>query len=217
MWLLNFAAKLQVHRVLFGFSVAEADKISNAANWFQWIVETTTTIVNDSKEFTSFKNLMRYGAENVAMVLPAFNLPPVPPGGVDPISGVFSIVRRYAQRIKSNDNYTPGFGQDFGIIGPEEDFDPALYSTFIVVKVFSTYREIHFIKGHAQDVVIYIRPVGSTEWQVLGSGTTSPVVDNRAAPQPVAMEFMAKGRISNAEIGVESNIVQVNYGGTTVA
>ena len=79
------------------------------------------------------------------------------------------------------------------------------------------HREVHFIKGQAEDVVVYAREVGSSIWTRLNSGTTSPIVDSRAAPQPVAMDFMAKGRIKNVEIGLPSNIVQVNYGGTTVA
>ena len=57
---------------------------------------------------------------------------------------------------------------------------------------------------------------GQTAWTFLGRDTVSPYIDTRPLAQPntpETREYMARGVIADAEVGVDSDIVVLVYGG----
>jgi hypothetical protein len=75
---------------------------------------------------------------------------------------------------------------------------------------------ITFVKGKLSGVYIYTRLKGEINWILLAYDTYSPYDDNRPlaeAGKPEHREYMAIGAIKDKEVTLQSDIIEVVFGG----
>ncbi len=216
-WLNNFAEKKETHAALFGFDSTSVTQTEQDALMFAYIVGVIDQNKQDSQEFTTYKKILRDGPKSQpTATFPSYE-PPAPVPTIVP-ADIFGRVSDDVAVIKANTNYTPALGQDFDIIGAASTFDPATYTTKISGKAFPDGVELKFSKKGASGVNFYTRMRGEASWQFLVKALTSPIIDTRAlavSGTAEVREYMAIGIKGNNEIGLESNIITVTFGGIT--
>lgn len=111
---------------------------------------------------------------------------------------------------------TPAIEADLGIVGTPDTFDPSTFKTQLTAEVVAGAVRIKFIKSKTDGVNVYARLKGQTAWTFLARDTSSPYIDNRPLATPgvaEVREYMAFGVIDDAQIGQQSDIVSVTFGG----
>lgn len=216
-WLNNYAEKKDTHSALFGFNPASVSDTQDDAAMFAYIVNVISQNKTDSQEFTAYKNILRDGPSDE----PTATFPTYEPVAALPaivLADIFGRIGDEVVVIKKNANYTPALGEDFGIIGAASTFDPATYITDIKARVLPQGVELKFSKKGASGANFYTRMRGEASWRFLVKALTSPIIDTRAlavAGTAEVREYMAIGIKGNDEIGLESNIITVTFGGIT--
>ncbi|MEI7733365.1 MAG: hypothetical protein WCO56_27590 [Verrucomicrobiota bacterium] len=103
-----------------------------------------------------------------------------------------------------------------GLKGQAAAFAPATYKPVIRVRIAAGRIRIGFAKRGVTGLAFYMRLRGVAEWRKLGVDTRAPFWDDTPLAQPgvpEVREYMARGMINDDEVGVESDIVSVTYGG----
>lgn len=122
-----------------------------------------------------------------------------------------------AIQIKRSVQYTENMGRELGIIGSQTSTDEKQIRPQLKVSVMPGYVNITFRKKRQTGVSIYTRLRGTTGWEKLVSGATaSPFKDERplqTAGTAENREYMARYWENAAEIGQESDIVSILFGG----
>lgn len=126
-------------------------------------------------------------------------------------------IRAAVRNIKTRAAY-PGSGVEgtLGLKGAESTFDPSTFKTVLTLTVLGNQVKVDFTKGECDCVAVYARLRGTLGWTKLGLDSESPYYDTRplASPgTPEVREYMARGVINDEEIGIESDIVSVAFGG----
>ena len=96
------------------------------------------------------------------------------------------------------------------------EFDPNTYKPEFTVEVLGGVITLKFKKKGVDGVVIYARLSGTSGWTKLGTDTSSPYIDGRPLTVPgvpEVREYMLRGMIDDDEIGLESDVVCLTYGG----
>ena len=96
------------------------------------------------------------------------------------------------------------------------EFDPSTYKPQFTVEVLGGLITLKFKKKGVDGVVIYARLSGTSGWTKLGTDTSSPYIDGRPLTVPgvpEVREYMLRGMIDDDEIGLESDVVCLTYGG----
>jgi hypothetical protein len=218
LFLNNFALKKAVHKTTLGFSNAEVTATENDALMFSFLVNTINELKRDMQEIVKYKDLLRDGPRGTPLgAFPSFTSTS---GAVVPTlvpADIFLRVSQDVKRIKGSPNYTTAIGEDMGIIGPVDSFNADTYKPIIKAKAFNGYVRIAFVK---QDVAIdrvniYTRFKGQSIWVFLSTATLSPYNDSRPLNDdvPETREYMVRGVVNDAEVGLNSDIVSVLFGG----
>lgn len=100
--------------------------------------------------------------------------------------------------------------------GSTSSFDPNSYKPEISVSIKGGLITLDFKKRGVDGLVIYSRLRGTQGWTKLGVDTSSPYIDGRPLAVPgvaETREYLARGIIDDEEIGLESDIVSITYGG----
>ncbi|MEQ1748090.1 MAG: hypothetical protein ABL974_01610 [Prosthecobacter sp.] len=100
--------------------------------------------------------------------------------------------------------------------GSSSEFEPDAYKPVITVSIKGGHITFEFKKKGVDALVFYGRLRGSTTWTKLAVDTSSPYIDGRPLAVPgvaEVREYMARGMIDDEEIGLESDIVSLTYGG----
>jgi hypothetical protein len=95
-------------------------------------------------------------------------------------------------------------------------FDPSTYKPVISVELKGGLITLDFKKKGVDALAIYGRLRGTLGWTKLGTDTSSPYIDGRPLATPGVAEireYMARGMMDDDEIGLESDIVSITYGG----
>ena len=125
-------------------------------------------------------------------------------------------LRRWAQAIKAHKNYTEAIGEALGIVGSEGDADRDGLKPELSARAASDHVRLSFTKKGIDGVHVYGRRKGEGAWQLLGTDYFSPYTDHRplaVAGTPETREYMFRGIIHDEEVGVDSDIVSVLFGG----
>jgi hypothetical protein len=96
------------------------------------------------------------------------------------------------------------------------DMDPGTYKPVISVEIKGGLITLSFKKKGVDALAIYGRLRGTLGWTKLGTDTSSPYIDGRPLATPGVAEireYMARGMMDDDEIGLESDIVSITYGG----
>ena len=100
--------------------------------------------------------------------------------------------------------------------GSAINFDPNTYKTVLKVTVEADVVKVAFTKKGVDAVAIYSRLRGTATWRKLAVDTLSPYYDNSPLAQAGVAEkreYMGRGVLHDQEIGVDSDIVTVTFGG----
>ena len=100
--------------------------------------------------------------------------------------------------------------------GEEENFDPNAHKPVLKVSIVGGKIVVGFKKNGADGVAVYSRLRGNQGWTRLGIDMTTPYYDTRPLAQPgvaETREYMARGIVDDEEIGVDSDIVSIVFGG----
>lgn len=103
-----------------------------------------------------------------------------------------------------------------GLKGSDGAVDPATYKPVITVSIKGGQITVEFDKKGVDAMAIYCRLRGTQVWRKLAVDTYSPYIDTMPLTQagvPEVREYMARGVIDDVEIGLESDIVSLTYGG----
>ena len=100
--------------------------------------------------------------------------------------------------------------------GAAINFDPNTYKPVLKVTVEADVVKLTFTKKGVDGVAIYTRLRGTAAWRLLKVDTVSPYYDNSPLAQAGVAEkreYMGRGVLHDQEIGVDSDIVSVTFGG----
>lgn len=100
--------------------------------------------------------------------------------------------------------------------GSEPAFDPLSYKPDLAGGVEGGLVRLTFTKLGVDGVNVYTRLRGQTAWRKLSYDSESPYVDTAPLAQPgvaEVREYMARGVLDDVEIGLDSDIVSIPYGG----
>lgn len=100
--------------------------------------------------------------------------------------------------------------------GEEEEFDASTYKPVIKLSIEAGKIVVDFKKLGADGLAIYCRLRGETTWRKLGVDYVPPYYDTAPLAQPgvaEVREYMARGVVDDEEIGQDSDIVSISFGG----
>jgi hypothetical protein len=126
------------------------------------------------------------------------------------------LVRKCTRQWKAHNNFTAPMGAELSLFARKRDFDPHQYKPVLRVRVLGGKILVGFRKKGVDGVNVYGRLQGEPDWKKLGYDGSSPFVDTRplANPhQPESREYQARGVIKDVEIGQNSNIMVITFGG----
>jgi hypothetical protein len=125
-------------------------------------------------------------------------------------------LRLEIRKIKTKSAYNDGIGEDLWIIGSTEEMDEENVKPKLSGEAFPGYVRLKFSKKGLDGVNIYTRLKGQTGWTFLARDTVSPYDDTRPlalAGTAETREYMCIGVVSDTEVGQQSDIVSVVFGG----
>jgi hypothetical protein len=112
--------------------------------------------------------------------------------------------------------FTATIAQELRVIGNAAAFDPGAYKPEFKVKISGGEIRLDWVKKGADAVHIYGRLRGQPGWTLLGMDTSSPYIDGRPLAQanvPETREYMLRGVVQDVEIGLDSDILSLTWGG----
>lgn len=188
-WATNYKDKLEGQATALGLT---PDQVAKETGYCNKLIDAVNAVDNQKKELKS-----RIKEKNSIIETD---------GGA---------LRTEISRHKMAEGYTEVIGNNLGITSTYVDFDPATYKTKLSTELYGGFVRIKFRKKGAEGVNIYHRKKGSANWDFLARATKSPF-DNHITletpNQPEHWEYRAFGVISDAEIGIASDIVEIVYG-----
>jgi hypothetical protein len=128
-----------------------------------------------------------------------------------------AIIRNILTTLKVLPNWkSSGADAQLQASSSSSQFDPSTYKPVISVELKGGLITLDFKKRGVDALAIYGRLRGTLGWTKLGVDTSSPYIDGR--PLAVAgvaeiREYMARGMMDDDEIGLESDIVSLTFGG----
>jgi hypothetical protein len=215
-WLSNFAQKLPGHATALGISATTLAQVASDEENFAKMVLGIDFFAEYSKQLTAYKNQLRSGTLNNA---PIGDLP-APPTAITfttpPVADVFGRTRRLVQTIKNNPNYTEAIGQDLGIIGSENEFDPNTLKPELKIETAAGGRpNIIWKKGQTEGIKIKVDR-GSGTFEFLAIDTQPNYLDTHPLPplgQTATWRYTAIYLLNDEEAGQWSDIVSVTVVG----
>lgn len=189
-WLTNFKIKIAVHGSTLGLSASQIKDLQDYCDAIIAEIKLTNQKKQEVKKQTAKKNAVK--KENIKKITSE------------------------VARAKTHKSYKSAIGQDLGVIGSDEVFDADEFVPKIQAEVFPGYVRIEWIKDQIQGINIYTRRKGDTKWRFLARDTRSPYIDNEGLEvqdTPETREYMAIAVIDDEEIGKQSDIVSVVFGG----
>ena len=103
-----------------------------------------------------------------------------------------------------------------GLKGSDAAFDPSTFKSEIKASIVGGQIRVDFSKGGVDAVNVYVRLRGAVGWRKLGLDSSSPYYDTEplaAANVPETREYKVRGVLDDVEVGQDSNIVSVVFGG----
>lgn len=112
--------------------------------------------------------------------------------------------------------FTSEAGAALKIVSSQKDFNADGWKCEFKVRIVAGEIRIDWKKKGVQGVHIYSRLAGQSAWTLLATDTSSPYIDGRelASPGvPETREYMLRGLINDAEIGLDSDVQSVTWNG----
>lgn len=189
-----------------GLTAAEVDQTAADALMFNFCVQNQDSFKNEKEERTDYKNLLRSGAEGVAMDPYPTSIVVTPPEAVP--QGIFKRIPKLVKRIKANANYSTPIGEDWGIIGDEQEFDSTTLKPEIELLVVAMGVLVKWRKGFAEAIRIYVDRGSGFVW--LATDGEPDYLDTFAMPAAAATwKYKTVYEIDGEAVGQFSDEVEV--------
>lgn len=117
---------------------------------------------------------------------------------------------------KRASGWTEATASALRVVSTRPGFNPDTYKPDYTVKIVGGEIRIDWKKMGADGVNVYARLRGQPGWIKLGMDTNSPYIDGRPLAQagvPETREYMLRGVVEDEEIGLDSDILSVTWGG----
>ena len=189
-----------------GLTSAEVTQAEADALMFAFCIQNQDSFKNEREERTNYKNLVRDATEGEPMDEYPTSPPVSPPSPVP--QGVFKRIPELVRRIKASANYTTAIGEDLGIIGDEQEFDPNELKPELELLVLGSGVLVKWRKGFAEGLRIFVDR--GTGYILLAMDTEPDYLDTVAMPAAATTwKYKAIYEIDGEEGGQFSNEVQV--------
>ncbi len=112
--------------------------------------------------------------------------------------------------------WTGQIGSELQAVSTATVFDPTAYKPEFTLRIVAGEIRIDWKKKGVDGVAIYARLAGQTQWTRIGVDTSSPYIDGRPLTAPgvaETREYMLCGMIKDEEIGINSEIASIAWGG----
>ncbi len=212
-WLNTFSQKISLPGSVeptvgqdLGLTDGEVTQTAADALMFAFCIQNQDSFKNERKERTDYKNLARSGNEGEPMdeypTSPAVSPPtPVP-------EGVFKRIPELVARIKASGNYNTAIGEDLGIIGSDQVFDPNELKPELELLVLGSGVLVKWQKGFAEGLRIFVDR--GTGYILLAMDTEPDYLDTFAMPVAAATwKYKAIYEIDGEEVGQFSDEKEV--------
>jgi len=139
-------------------------------------------------------------------------------------TAMLALVRPDVALMKKSGAYTDALGATMGIVGGShvvhfQTYKPTFRKTGTIF-IENNLVHVKFIKGAAEAVNVYARLKGAADWTLIGSKIKySPFIDNRMLAVAGAAEnrdYKIHGVYGDHEVGLDSPILSIAYGGGTI-
>jgi hypothetical protein len=125
-------------------------------------------------------------------------------------------LRDHIRQWKAATGWTDAMAATLAVQTSSAPFDPDTYKPAFTVKIIGGEIRIDWKRKGVQAVNVYVRLRGQTGWTKLGLDTNSPYIDGRplaVAGAPETREYLLRGVMEDQEIGLDSDIMSVIWGG----
>jgi hypothetical protein len=210
-WMSNFAAKLAALAATVGVSTAEAESAQADSDFFSYVCDARNQYTQKAQEWTAYKNALRNG-ESLG-ILPVAPTLATAPAAVEP--DIFGRLAALASRIKKHPGYTEAIGQNLGIIGPDQTFDPGTAKPVLKVTLEAGHPNVGWKKQGMDGLEIWVDR-GTGAFAFLALDTVPDYLDT--APLPAAgtsavWKYKAIYRLNDEQVGEWSDVASISVMG----
>lgn len=134
----------------------------------------------------------------------------------DALAATFKLLRDIIGGWKEKNQFLPEHAQALRLVGSNPDFDADNFKPEFKVQIVGGEIRLDWKKKSADAVHVYSRLRGEATWKFLAMDTSSPYIDGRPLAQagvPEVREYMLRGVVDDAEIGLDSDVKNVTWGG----
>ena len=177
----NFSTKLGSLKDILGLTDDDVEEALKASNYFKFVVDMHSAHTERTRNWTSYKDLLRRPGAGVPAVSSApttLNVPVAPEASP---MGIENWFRSLAKRIKGSANYTEAMGQDLGIVSSHAQKDTVNVKPVLKVQLVAGQPLIVWKKDNMDGVEIY-KDNGSGNWQLLIFDTRPNHLDTSPLP-----------------------------------
>jgi len=151
-WLQNFKNKLADYAATLGITPAELAQVEADSETFSGFVGFLEAMREYSKTATDFKNNLFKSTQTIGA------LPPAPTITLPAAArfNIFGETAKLVQTIKNHPNYNTTIGENLGIIGEEDTFDPAALKPQLKLAFRVNHPVIKWVKGPVDGIRIEV-------------------------------------------------------------
>ncbi len=212
-FLANFATKLSGYSAALGLTAGTVTNVEHIAATFQWVLDVQQLYATHAQDWTSFKNQLRDGPVGGAITPPP--APALPAAPTLPASGydIFKTISMLVQTIKNNAAYTTAMGEDLGIVGAGQTFDPQTGKPTLALSAFNNDQvRVAWKKGNFQGMRIDVDR-GTGGWTFLATDSVPDYIDTHPLPAaPTTWKYRAVYRLDDVNVGEWSDTAQITVG-----
>jgi hypothetical protein len=214
----NFSGKIDNYASLINLSAAEVAEVKSDSSSFAYVIDLQNRVKQHSKDWTSYKNLLRSSTKKVNLgATPVWVLPPVPPATAT--ADISGRTAKLIQRIKNHTAYTEAIGHDLGIESINATASPADYAAMkpaLKIHLVAGQPILQWVKGDADGIEIHKAEGNSGEYKFLDLDMHPHFADKAPLPangQSVVWKYKAIYRLGDERIGLWSDEVSVSVMG----
>jgi hypothetical protein len=214
----NFSGKIDNYSGLLGLSTAEVAEVKSDSTNFAYVIDVQNRIKLHSKDWTSYKNLLRSSIKKVNLgATPAWVPPTTTPLGIT--ADISGRTAKLIQRIKNHAAYTEAIGHDLGIVAITANASPADYAAMkpaLKIHLVAGQPILQWVKGDADGIEIHKAEGNSGEYKFLDLDMHPHFADKAPLPangQSVVWKYKAIYRLGDERIGLWSDEVSVSVMG----
>lgn len=207
----NFSNKLATHQVILGLTATDVTDATIASDYFKFVLDMQTIHAERTKNWTSYKDLLRKPGAGVppSSSAPATLTMPTAPTAA-PL-GIEVWFRAIVKRIKGSKNYTENIGNDLGILAISSSVDTSNIQPKLTVQLSAGQPLIIWKKNGMDGIEIY-KDKGDGNWFQLIFDQRPNHLDNSELP-PVGTsatwKYKAIYRYQDQRVGLWSDEVNV--------